>query len=111
MLVWTSFDFYGHRVEVVDALSLISLLFSSPSGSLCSLQEIAHERIEISGTGICVKQLTKMEEENIGQSLLKKQYYENCPGCKADQAKELKTDVSIRNLSYIWIVVLCGSKH
>ncbi|KAJ1392851.1 MFS transporter superfamily [Sesbania bispinosa] len=50
-----------------------------------------------------------MEEENIGQSLLKKQYYENCPGCKADQAKDLKTDVSIRNLSYIWIVVLCGT--
>ncbi|AES68620.1 hypothetical protein MTR_3g010840 [Medicago truncatula] len=29
--------------------------------------------------------------EDFGGSLLKKQYYhENCPGCKVDQAKELK---------------------
>lgn len=52
-----------------------------------------------------------MEEENFGQPLLKKQYYDNCPGCKVEQAKELGTDVSIRNLSYIWITILCGSKH
>nr|KYP40106.1 putative membrane protein YCR023C family [Cajanus cajan] len=52
-----------------------------------------------------------MEEENIEQPFLKKQYYENCPGCKVDQAKELKKDVSFRNLSYIWMAVLCGSKH
>ncbi|XP_058753920.1 protein ZINC INDUCED FACILITATOR-LIKE 1-like [Vicia villosa] len=50
-----------------------------------------------------------MEEENLGQPLLKKRYYENCPGCKVDQAKELGTDVSIRNLSYIWMTMLCGT--
>ncbi|KAL2337320.1 hypothetical protein Fmac_011766 [Flemingia macrophylla] len=50
-----------------------------------------------------------MEEQNIDQPLLRKQYYENCPGCKVDQAKELKNDVSFRNLSYIWMAVLCGT--
>ncbi|TKY49802.1 zinc induced facilitator 1 [Spatholobus suberectus] len=50
-----------------------------------------------------------MDEENIGQPLLKKHYYENCPGCKVDQAKELKTDVSVRNLFNIWMVVLCNA--
>lgn len=55
--------------------------------------------------------LTKMQEENSGQPLLKKPYYENCPGCKVDRDKELKTDVSILNLSYIWMATLCGSKH
>ncbi|KAJ1375237.1 MFS transporter superfamily, partial [Sesbania bispinosa] len=50
-----------------------------------------------------------MEEENVVEPLLKKQYYENCPGCKVDQAKELKTDVSIRNLFNIWMVVSCSS--
>ncbi|XP_061369044.1 protein ZINC INDUCED FACILITATOR-LIKE 1-like [Gastrolobium bilobum] len=50
-----------------------------------------------------------MEEENIGKPLLKKHYYENCPGCKVDKAKELKTDVSLRNLLNIWMVVLCST--
>jgi hypothetical protein len=51
-----------------------------------------------------------MDEEKLEQPLLNKKYYENCPGCKVDQAKELGTDVSLRNLSFIWIAVLCGSK-
>lgn len=55
--------------------------------------------------------LSKMEEEAFEKPLLKRQYHENCPGCKVDQAKELKKDVSFRNLSYIWLAVLCGSKH
>ncbi|AES72135.2 protein ZINC INDUCED FACILITATOR 1 [Medicago truncatula] len=50
-----------------------------------------------------------MEEEKLEQPLLKKKYYENCPGCKVDQAKELGTDVSLRNLSFIWMAVLCGT--
>ncbi|GAU16395.1 hypothetical protein TSUD_117440 [Trifolium subterraneum] len=50
-----------------------------------------------------------MEEGNVGEALLKKQhYYENCPGCKVDKAKDLKTDVSFRNLLNIWMVVLCS---
>ncbi|KAK7322523.1 hypothetical protein VNO77_25907 [Canavalia gladiata] len=50
-----------------------------------------------------------MEEGNIGEPLLKKKYYENCPGCKVDEAKELKKDVTFRNLLNLWIVVLCSA--
>ncbi|XP_050878762.1 protein ZINC INDUCED FACILITATOR 1 isoform X2 [Lathyrus oleraceus] len=46
------------------------------------------------------------------QPLLKKQYYhENCPGCKVDEAKELKKDFTFRNVFNIWMVVLCASKQ
>ncbi|CAL1374004.1 unnamed protein product [Linum trigynum] len=38
--------------------------------------------------------------------LLKKQYYENCPGCKVDQLKEAKTGWPVRELISIWILVL-----
>ncbi|GLT75353.1 hypothetical protein SLA2020_470840 [Shorea laevis] len=41
------------------------------------------------------------------QTLLKKGYHENCPGCKVDQLKEMKTGLPIRELVSIWIVVLC----
>ncbi|XP_058782761.1 protein ZINC INDUCED FACILITATOR-LIKE 1-like [Vicia villosa] len=50
-----------------------------------------------------------MEDENVRDALLKKKYYDNCPGCKVDKAKELKTDVTFLNLLNIWIVVLCSS--
>jgi hypothetical protein len=46
--------------------------------------------------------------EDFGEPLL--HYHENCPGCKVDQAKELKMDVTFRNVSSIWIVVLCSCK-
>jgi len=49
--------------------------------------------------------LQKMEDGNIGETLLKKQYYENCPGCEVDKEKELKTDVSFRNLLNICIEI------
>jgi hypothetical protein len=52
----------------------------------------------------------QIEEMDDGEALLKKKYYENCPGCKVDKAKELKTDVSFRNLLNIWMVVLCSGK-
>ncbi|CAI0442251.1 unnamed protein product [Linum tenue] len=39
--------------------------------------------------------------------LLKKQYYENCPGCKVDEQKELKRGLPIREFLSIWTVVLC----
>ncbi|CAN0839737.1 Protein ZINC INDUCED FACILITATOR-LIKE 1 [Linum grandiflorum] len=38
--------------------------------------------------------------------LLKKHYYENCPGCKVDQRKELNTGWPVRELFSIWILVL-----
>ncbi|CAL0333604.1 unnamed protein product [Lupinus luteus] len=47
-----------------------------------------------------------MGEENVREPLLKKRYYENCPGCKVDQAKELNPRLSIRNILIVWMVVL-----
>jgi len=43
--------------------------------------------------------------------LEKKQYYEDCPGCKVEQAKELNQGLSIINVVIIWMVVLSASKH
>uniref|UniRef100_A0A6N2L8N6 Major facilitator superfamily (MFS) profile domain-containing protein n=1 Tax=Salix viminalis TaxID=40686 RepID=A0A6N2L8N6_SALVM len=37
----------------------------------------------------------------------KKEYYENCPGCKIDRLNEEQRGVPYRNLSYIWTVSLC----
>ncbi|XVF23274.1 hypothetical protein REPUB_Repub13aG0022200 [Reevesia pubescens] len=45
--------------------------------------------------------------EEYRESLLKKKYHENCPGCKVDQIKELQRGIPIRQLVSIWIVVLC----
>ncbi|OIV89372.1 hypothetical protein TanjilG_22335 [Lupinus angustifolius] len=50
-----------------------------------------------------------MGDENIREPLLKKKYYENCSGCKVEQAKELNKGLSILNLSIIWMVVLCAA--
>ncbi|CAN1143715.1 Protein ZINC INDUCED FACILITATOR-LIKE 1 [Linum perenne] len=36
----------------------------------------------------------------------KKQYYENCPGCKVDQHKESKTGWPVREFFSIWTLVL-----
>ncbi|XP_054814046.1 protein ZINC INDUCED FACILITATOR-LIKE 1-like [Prosopis cineraria] len=49
------------------------------------------------------------EEESsiIEQPLLKKEYHENCPGCKVDKAKETNRGVPVRHLFTIWMVVLC----
>ncbi|GLT88755.1 hypothetical protein SLE2022_067660 [Rubroshorea leprosula] len=41
------------------------------------------------------------------QTLLKKHYHENCPGCEVDQLKELKTGLPMRELVSVWVVVLC----
>ncbi|KAE9448091.1 hypothetical protein C3L33_20011, partial [Rhododendron williamsianum] len=50
-----------------------------------------------------------MEEEN-KQSLLKKRFYKNCPGCKVDELKEKQRGMPIKELVLIWIVVLCTGK-
>ncbi|CAI0410483.1 unnamed protein product [Linum tenue] len=47
-------------------------------------------------------------EEEYTVPLLKKQYYENCPGCKVDELKELKRGLPIREFLSIWTVVLCS---
>ncbi|KAF7848446.1 hypothetical protein BT93_L1938 [Corymbia citriodora subsp. variegata] len=41
--------------------------------------------------------------------LLKKHYYENCPGCKVDKLKESQRGLPIREILSIWIVVLCSA--
>lgn len=41
------------------------------------------------------------------ETLLKTDYYENCPGCQVDQRKQLQRGVPIKELVSIWIVVLC----
>ncbi|KAG5130702.1 hypothetical protein JHK84_037099 [Glycine max] len=52
-----------------------------------------------------------MTEKNGKQPLLERKYYEDCPGCKVDQAKELSKGqgVSFTNLFIIWVVVLCAA--
>ncbi|BAU03039.1 Protein ZINC INDUCED FACILITATOR-LIKE 1 Protein ZIF-LIKE 1 [Vigna angularis] len=53
-----------------------------------------------------------MREENVKQPLLgRKKYYDNCPGCKVDQAKELSEGqgVPIKNLAIIWTLVLSNA--
>ncbi|XP_057503409.1 protein ZINC INDUCED FACILITATOR-LIKE 1-like isoform X1 [Actinidia eriantha] len=49
-----------------------------------------------------------MEDEH-KQTLLKKDFYENCPGCKVDQLKEMEQGLPIKRLFSIWIVVLCAA--
>lgn len=48
-----------------------------------------------------------MGEEN-KEALLKKVkvYYEDCPGCKVDQLKELQTGLPIKQLLSMWMIVL-----
>ncbi|KAE9592770.1 hypothetical protein Lalb_Chr19g0132741 [Lupinus albus] len=52
-----------------------------------------------------------MGEENVREPTLNQKYYENCPGCKVDQAKELNPRVSIPNLLFVWVVVISAGKH
>ncbi|XP_077245736.1 protein ZINC INDUCED FACILITATOR-LIKE 1-like isoform X2 [Tasmannia lanceolata] len=44
-----------------------------------------------------------------GEALLKKVYYEDCPGCKQDQRNEMHRGIPIKEFFFIWIVVLCNS--
>ncbi|PSS11709.1 Protein ZINC INDUCED FACILITATOR-LIKE like [Actinidia chinensis var. chinensis] len=43
------------------------------------------------------------------QTFLKKDFYENCPGCKVDLHNEMERGLPIKRLVSIWIVVLCAS--
>ncbi|XP_028803350.1 protein ZINC INDUCED FACILITATOR-LIKE 1-like isoform X1 [Neltuma alba] len=43
------------------------------------------------------------------EPLLKKHYYENCPGCKVDRAKEMTQGVPVKHLINIWLITLCSS--
>ncbi|XP_054815016.1 protein ZINC INDUCED FACILITATOR 1-like isoform X2 [Prosopis cineraria] len=46
-------------------------------------------------------------DNSVTQPLLKNRYYENCPGCKVDQAKEMYEGVPLKHVVSIWIVTLC----
>ncbi|XP_058078198.1 protein ZINC INDUCED FACILITATOR-LIKE 1-like isoform X2 [Magnolia sinica] len=45
----------------------------------------------------------------IGKPLLKKVYYENCPGCKQDQINEERRGIPFKDFLFIWIVILCAA--
>ena len=47
-----------------------------------------------------------MAGEDVKETLLKKDYYENCPGCEVDQYKAAQHGFPIKKLFLIWIVVL-----
>ncbi|KAK1280620.1 Protein ZINC INDUCED FACILITATOR-LIKE 1 [Acorus gramineus] len=40
------------------------------------------------------------------EALLKKVYYENCPGCKVDQRKETHEGIPIKEFFYVWLLTL-----
>uniref|UniRef100_A0A5B6ZXR2 Major facilitator superfamily (MFS) profile domain-containing protein n=1 Tax=Davidia involucrata TaxID=16924 RepID=A0A5B6ZXR2_DAVIN len=48
-----------------------------------------------------------VNENERKETLLKKDYYEDCPGCKVEQRKELQRGIPVKELFSIWIVVLC----
>ncbi|WOK96781.1 protein ZINC INDUCED FACILITATOR-LIKE 1-like [Canna indica] len=39
--------------------------------------------------------------------LLRKAYFENCPGCKQDRRKEANSGIPYKEFFYVWIVTLC----
>lgn len=51
-----------------------------------------------------------MAGEDVKERLLKKNYYENCPGCKVDEYKAVQQGFPIKELFVIWIVVLATGR-
>ncbi|KAL3537682.1 hypothetical protein ACH5RR_001048 [Cinchona calisaya] len=50
-----------------------------------------------------------MANGELQEKLLKKHYYEKCPGCKVDEMKERQRGVPLKQLFTIWSIVLCGA--
>ncbi|KAD6796133.1 hypothetical protein E3N88_07029 [Mikania micrantha] len=48
-----------------------------------------------------------MGGSEVKKPLLNKIYYKSCPGCQVDENKELQVRLPIKEVLYIWIVVLC----
>ncbi|CAH9145353.1 unnamed protein product [Cuscuta epithymum] len=52
-------------------------------------------------------------DESYKEALLEqkeeKQYYENCPGCKVEQQRQLQRGVPVKLLIRVWTIVLCTS--
>lgn len=47
-----------------------------------------------------------MASEDVKETLLEKEYFEDCPGCKVDKHKALQQGVPYKELFIIWVVVL-----
>ncbi|MFS7969977.1 hypothetical protein Hanom_Chr09g00815551 [Helianthus anomalus] len=47
----------------------------------------------------------------INDGLLEQVYHENCPGCKVERDKRIRTGYPIKELISIWVVVLCVGEH
>ncbi|XP_021892788.1 protein ZINC INDUCED FACILITATOR-LIKE 1-like [Carica papaya] len=45
----------------------------------------------------------------IGETLLKRHYSENCPGCKVDQFKDTNPAIPLKLFFYVSLVVLCAA--
>ncbi|KAK9067466.1 hypothetical protein SSX86_014795 [Deinandra increscens subsp. villosa] len=45
--------------------------------------------------------------DEVDDPLLEPVYHENCPGCKVDRQKRIQTGLPIKELVFIWIIVLC----
>ncbi|XP_043693478.1 protein ZINC INDUCED FACILITATOR-LIKE 1-like isoform X1 [Telopea speciosissima] len=43
------------------------------------------------------------------EALLKKVYYDDCPGCKVDQLNETGRGIPYREFFYVWLVTLCNA--
>ncbi|XP_054795379.1 protein ZINC INDUCED FACILITATOR 1-like isoform X1 [Prosopis cineraria] len=49
------------------------------------------------------------EDSSSREPLLKIRYYENCPGCKVDRAKEMNRGSPVKYLFYIWMLTMCAT--
>ncbi|KAK9070162.1 hypothetical protein SSX86_010562 [Deinandra increscens subsp. villosa] len=45
--------------------------------------------------------------DGLKDELLEHVYHENCPGCKVDRDKRQQTGLPIKELIFVWVVVLC----
>ena len=52
----------------------------------------------------------EMEEEQ-REVLLKKVYHEGCPGCRVEHLKDTQRGLPVRQLFFVWIVVLCNGNY
>lgn len=80
-------------IDVVGALLIQKEILESP----CDWSELD-----------LVEDLFGMAEK--GEPLLKKLYYENCPGCKVEKINETQEGLPVKNFFYAWALVLsCGN--
>ncbi|KAK4285256.1 hypothetical protein QN277_001982 [Acacia crassicarpa] len=49
------------------------------------------------------------KEKGSTEPLLKKHYYENCPGCKVDRAKQTTPGPPVKHFFNIWVITFCSS--